>query len=149
MLLQRRVADAVDLARTTSAGGAPFLRVLCARVGGRPIAPWASPFTPRKPEMSAPRPHLESLYPDRVGTAAPGRPSRAQLGRYRWAQQSLDSLVYKRSNLRPLIRGQAESERWRRFDKPLLESEKWRTRPTLTSVTCLTLTSPAKWPARG
>jgi hypothetical protein len=56
-------------------------------VGARLIAPWAPRFKPRTPEMSAPRPHLESLHPDRVGTAAPGRPSRAQLGRYRWALQ--------------------------------------------------------------
>src|SRR5438874_13672159 len=36
----RRLAEAFDLACTISAEGAPFLRVLCARVGTTLIAQW-------------------------------------------------------------------------------------------------------------
>src|SRR6266436_8936302 len=36
----RRLPEAFDLARTISAEGAPFLRVLCARVGTTLIAQW-------------------------------------------------------------------------------------------------------------
>src|SRR6266404_682619 len=41
-----QLAEAFDLASTISAEGAPFLRVLCARVGITLIAQWALPFTP-------------------------------------------------------------------------------------------------------
>jgi hypothetical protein len=36
----------------SAVGGAPFLRVLCARVGTTLIAQWALPVTPRVPQMS-------------------------------------------------------------------------------------------------
>ena len=39
-----------------NAGGAPFLRVLCARVGTTLIAQWSSPFTPHVPQMSVRKP---------------------------------------------------------------------------------------------
>src|SRR2546429_7870960 len=39
-------------ASPTSAEGAPFLRVLCARVGTTLVAQWALPFTPRVPQLS-------------------------------------------------------------------------------------------------
>jgi hypothetical protein len=44
--------------------GCPILRGFLRRVGGRLIAPWASPFTPRVPETkSSPNPHSPALAP--------------------------------------------------------------------------------------